>query len=58
MLKLLFWGVIAAIAYFWYKGQQVKTARQQAELFKDAHKNITEDVEVEIIEIEPRDSRP
>lgn len=58
MLKLLFWGLIAAIVYFWYRGQQAITARKNAELFKDAHKTVTEDVEVEIIEIEPRDSRP
>jgi len=60
MLKLLFWGVIAAIVYFWYRGQQAITSRKESELeaFKDAHKSVTEDVEVEIIEIKPRDSRP
>lgn len=58
MLKLLFWGVIASVVYFWYQGRQAINARKDAELFKDAHKTVTEDVEVEIIEIQPRDSRP
>lgn len=60
MLKLLFWGIIAAIVYFWYRGQQAITARKESELeaFRDAHKTVTEDVEVEIIEIKPRENRP
>ncbi|MFK8057640.1 MAG: hypothetical protein AB8F78_16055 [Saprospiraceae bacterium] len=60
MIKLLFWAIIGAIVYFWYRGQQAITARKESELeaFRDARKTVTEDVEVEIIEIKPRENRP